>query len=79
MWCMRIIAKESKLNPKKLWKYITAQTKPRSNISHLINNKTGKLTENEKEQVPNKNIRKVIVIRFKKVIKQKAFSSFLYT
>ena len=44
------IAKESKLNPKKLWKYIRSRTKPRSNISHLVNTKTGKLTENEKEQ-----------------------------
>ena len=34
------IAKESKLNPKKLWKYIKSSTKPRSNISPLIN-KTG--------------------------------------
>ena len=44
------IASESKVNPKKLWKYIKSRTKPRSNISHLINNKTGKLTENDKEQ-----------------------------
>ena len=44
------IAKESKTNPKKLWKYIKSRTKPRSNISHLINRKTGKLTETEQEQ-----------------------------
>ena len=44
------VASESKLNPKKLWKYVRSRTKPKSNISHLINKKTGKLTENEKEQ-----------------------------
>ena len=44
------IASESKVNPKKLWKYIKSRTKPRSNISHLINKTTGKLTENDKEQ-----------------------------
>ena len=44
------IAKQSKLNPKKLWKYVKSRTKVRTTISPLQNNNTGKLTENDKEQ-----------------------------
>ena len=44
------IANESKVNPKKLWKYIKSRTKPQSKVAHLMNKKTGKLTVNEKEQ-----------------------------
>lgn len=44
------IANESKVNPKKLWKYVKSKTKVKTAISPLNNKKTGKLTENEKEQ-----------------------------
>ena len=44
------IANESKSNPKKLWKYVKAKTRFKSNISSLLNNKTGKLTKTQKEQ-----------------------------
>ena len=44
------IAEESKLNPKKLWKYIRSKTRVNTVISPLVDKKTGKLTTNEKEQ-----------------------------
>ena len=44
------IAKDSKLNPKKLWKYVKSKSKVKSSISPLNNRNTGKLTVNEKEQ-----------------------------
>ena len=44
------IANEAKINPKKLWKYVKSQSKVKSTISPLKNQKTSKLTKNEKEQ-----------------------------
>ena len=44
------IAKDCKINPKKLWKYVKSQTKVKPSMSPLHNRTTGKLTANEKEQ-----------------------------
>ena len=44
------IANESKSNPKKLWKYVKSKTRFKTNISSLLNNKTGRLTKTQKEQ-----------------------------
>ena len=44
------IAKDAKLNPKKMWKYVKSKSKVKSSISPLNNRKTGKLTVNVKEQ-----------------------------
>ena len=44
------LANEAKLNPKKIWKYVKSQSKVKTSISPLKNNRTDKLTNNEKEQ-----------------------------